>query len=93
VKRSLRLCNFREWLIENKYVARGKIAINGGSNGGMLHRPQTVYRDPQVVTVSTGLLVSACVNRAPEGLIGAALAEVGVHDLLKVQSHVSICTH
>jgi len=52
-----------EWLIENKYAARGKIAINGGSNGG--------------------LLVSACVNRAPEGLFGAAVAEVGVHDLLK----------
>ncbi|KAH9978264.1 prolyl oligopeptidase [Lactifluus volemus] len=52
-----------EWLIENKYAARGKIVINGGSNGG--------------------LLVSACVNRAPEGLFGAAIAEVGVHDLLK----------
>ncbi|KAF8264309.1 prolyl oligopeptidase [Lactarius quietus] len=45
-----------EWLVENKYAARGKIAINGGSNGG--------------------LLVSACVNRAPEGLLGAAVAEV-----------------
>jgi hypothetical protein len=33
---------------------------------------------------SPGLLVSACVNRAPEGLFGAAIAEVGVHDLLKV---------
>lgn len=52
-----------EWLVENKYTAKGKIAINGGSNGG--------------------LLVSACVNRAPEGLLGAAIAEVGVHDLLK----------
>lgn len=31
-----------------------------------------------------GLLVSACVERAPEGLIGAAVADVGVHDLLKV---------
>jgi len=31
-----------------------------------------------------GLLVSACVNRAPEDLLGAAIAEVGVHDLLKV---------
>ncbi|KAI0294865.1 prolyl oligopeptidase [Multifurca ochricompacta] len=52
-----------EWLVENKYASRGRIAINGGSNGG--------------------LLVSACVNRAPEGLFGAAIAEVGVHDLLK----------
>ncbi|GBE79106.1 hypothetical protein SCP_0203030 [Sparassis crispa] len=30
-----------------------------------------------------GLLVGTCINRAPEGLIGAALAEVGVMDLLK----------
>lgn len=52
-----------EYLVENKYAARGKIAINGGSNGG--------------------LLVAACVNRAPEGLLGAAVAEVGVLDLLK----------
>lgn len=32
----------------------------------------------------TGLLVAACVNRAPEGLLGAAVADVGVLDLLKV---------
>jgi len=42
-----------------------------------------------MVTVSIGLLVSACVNRAPEGLFGAAVAEVGVHDLLKVRSHTT----
>ncbi|THH29783.1 hypothetical protein EUX98_g4402 [Antrodiella citrinella] len=30
-----------------------------------------------------GLLVAACLERAPEGLIGAAVADVGVHDLLK----------
>ncbi len=35
----------------------------------------------------SGLLVAACVNRAPEGLIGAAVAEVGVLDLLKVSHH------
>ncbi|KAI0081447.1 hypothetical protein K474DRAFT_1587789 [Panus rudis PR-1116 ss-1] len=52
-----------EYLVEKKYAAKGKIAINGGSNGG--------------------LLVAACVNRAPEGLLGAAVAEVGVLDLLK----------
>lgn len=39
--------------------------------------------------MSIGLLVSACVNRAPEGLFGAAVAEVGVHDLLKVHSPAS----
>lgn len=32
-----------------------------------------------------GLLVAACVNRAPEGTFGAAVAEVGVLDLLKVR--------
>ncbi|PCH41552.1 hypothetical protein WOLCODRAFT_89370 [Wolfiporia cocos MD-104 SS10] len=52
-----------EYLVEHKYAARGKIAINGASNGG--------------------LLVAACVNRAPEGLLGAGIAEVGVLDLLK----------
>lgn len=31
-----------------------------------------------------GLLVGACVNRAPQGTFGAAVAEVGVMDLLKV---------
>ncbi|KXN84219.1 Prolyl endopeptidase [Leucoagaricus sp. SymC.cos] len=52
-----------EYLVANKYVGAGKVAINGGSNGG--------------------LLVAACVNRAPEGTFGAAVAEVGVFDLLK----------
>lgn len=31
-----------------------------------------------------GLLVAACLNRAPEGTFGAAVAEVGVYDMLKV---------
>lgn len=52
-----------EFLVENNYAARGRIAINGASNGG--------------------LLVAACNNRAPEGLYGAAVAEVGVLDMLK----------
>ena len=37
-----------------------------------------------VFSDSPGLLVGACVNRAPEGTFGAAVAEVGVMDLLKV---------
>ncbi|KAI0052627.1 prolyl oligopeptidase [Auriscalpium vulgare] len=53
----------RNWLVDNKYAGKDKVAINGGSNGG--------------------LLVSASVERAPEGTFGAAVAEVGVHDLLK----------
>jgi len=31
-----------------------------------------------------GLLVAACANRAPKGTFGAAVAEVGVLDMLKV---------
>ncbi|TCD62958.1 hypothetical protein EIP91_006189 [Steccherinum ochraceum] len=52
-----------QFLVKNKYAAPGKVALNGGSNGG--------------------LLVGACLERAPEGLIGVAVADVGVHDLLK----------
>lgn len=52
-----------EFLVEKKYAGQGKVAINGGSNGG--------------------LLVGACINQAPEGTFGAAVAEVGVLDLLK----------
>ena len=33
-----------------------------------------------------GLLVAASVLRAPAGTFGAAIAEVGVHDLLRVRS-------
>ena len=34
--------------------------------------------------IPAGLLVAACVNRAAEGTFGAAIAEVGVLDYLKV---------
>lgn len=33
--------------------------------------------------------MGACVNRAPEGTFGAAVAEVGVLDLLKVIHQIS----
>ena len=62
-----------EYLVKEKYAARGKIALNGGSNGG--------------------LLVAACVNRAPEGLLGAAVSEVGVHDLLKVTTYFILASY
>ncbi|KAH7107917.1 prolyl oligopeptidase [Auriculariales sp. MPI-PUGE-AT-0066] len=52
-----------QWLVQNNYAAKGKVIINGGSNGG--------------------LLVGACVNIADEGTFGAAIAEVGVLDMLK----------
>ncbi|KAG8960919.1 hypothetical protein FRC05_006530, partial [Tulasnella sp. 425] len=45
------------------YAAPGKVAINGGSNGGTL--------------------VAASINRAEQGTFGAAIADVGVMDLLK----------
>jgi len=79
----------REWLVKNKYAARGKVILNGGSNGG---NELLVFSSAATcLSIGTGLLVSACVNRAPDGLIGAAIAEVGVHDLLKVWRLVSVC--
>ena len=33
--------------------------------------------------------MAACINRAPEGTFGAAVAEIGVHDLLKVRTSLT----
>ncbi|KAF9004715.1 prolyl oligopeptidase [Cyathus striatus] len=45
------------------------------------------YASPEKIAINGasngGLLVAACVNRAPEGTFGAAVAEVGVLDMLK----------
>ncbi|KAG0358405.1 prolyl endopeptidase-like protein [Gamsiella multidivaricata] len=53
-----------KYLIQEKYTQPSRLAINGGSNGG--------------------LLVSACVNQAPE-LYGCVVSDVGVQDMLRFQ--------
>lgn len=58
-----------EWLHVQRYAQKGKITINGGSNGG--------------------LGVAAVTNQATDAAgIGAAIADVGVHDMLKVRGRV-----
>ena len=34
--------------------------------------------------------MTACINLAPEGTFGAAIAEIGVHDLLKVRTPLTV---
>jgi prolyl oligopeptidase len=55
-------CACARWLVSSGWSRARRIAINGGSNGG--------------------LLVGACLTQHPE-LFGAAIADVGVFDMLR----------
>jgi prolyl oligopeptidase len=72
-----------EHIVQSKIAAPGKIAINGGSNGGMWAKTH-LFVIPSYMRYP-GLLVAACSNRAPVNTFGAAVAQVGVLDLLKVR--------
>jgi prolyl oligopeptidase len=56
------LCACASWLADSGWSRASRLAINGGSNGG--------------------LLVGACLTQRP-GLFGAAVADVGVLDMLR----------
>jgi hypothetical protein len=63
--------------------------INGGSNGGAFQISKLLNSVLNSLAC-LGLLVAACINRAPEGTFGAAVAETGVHDLLKVRISLNV---
>ena len=69
--------------MSNKYAVPGKVAINGASNGG---KCQIILFFIYIMTLWAGLLVATCINRAPEGTFSAAVAEVGVLNMLKVST-------
>jgi prolyl oligopeptidase len=75
-------------LEDNQFAGKGKVAINGSSNGGK-SQAYSLVPSPNIginFALIIGLLVAACVNRAPEGTFGAAVGDVGVYDYLKVSS-------
>ena len=73
-----------QYLVKNKYAGPGKVAINGASNGGELTPLLVLIRVLTSWRWYIGFLVCGSVVRAPEGTFGAAIAEGGVADLLKV---------
>jgi hypothetical protein len=74
-----------QFLVKNKYAGPGKVTITGASNGGKLNLASFFLSGTHLTTMKyLGFLVCGSVVRAPEGTFGAAIAEGGVADLLKV---------
>ena len=73
-----------QYLVKNKYAGPGKVAITGASNGGELTPASLFSTRYSRHDYEIGFLVCGSVVRAPEGTFGAAIAEGGVADILKV---------
>ncbi|KAH9045733.1 prolyl oligopeptidase family-domain-containing protein [Lactarius pseudohatsudake] len=61
-----------EWLVENKYAAKGKIAINGGSNGGVSPSQSSIIVSPLITVLVLSLLIGLLVSAFADFTIGRA---------------------
>ncbi|HKP11217.1 MAG TPA: prolyl oligopeptidase family serine peptidase, partial [Blastocatellia bacterium] len=82
-----------DWLVAQKYTSRDRLAVQGGSNGGLLigaaeYLIANKYTSTPKLAIfggsNGGLLVGAAMTQRPD-LFGAALPAVGVMDMLRFQ--------